>query len=365
MAQCDLCRKRSGLISRGLRLCLSCIRERPAEALERALDVHGESRAEFGLPEKPPRGDSGVSCGLCLNRCRIPEGKRGYCGLWENRGGVLTGSSEMEGKFSWHHDPLPTNCVGSWVCPGGTGAGFPECANCRGPERGYRNLAVYFHACNFNCLYCQNWEFRYDTTHPFKTSKTELISAIDDKTSCVCWFGGDPTPQLPFSLAAASEALKRQEGKILRLCWETNGSMDSALLDRMLALAIESCGVIKFDLKAWDKTLHMALTGVSNSRTLENFRRAGGRIPERPDPPLIIASTCLVPGYIDREEVSNIARFIATVNPDIPYALLGFSPQFRMDDLPPTPKNLAKECLAAAREAGLTRVRLENTELLT
>jgi len=65
----------------------------------------------------------------------------------------------QEGKLSWYHDPLPTNCVADWVCSGGTGAGYPKYAHCPGPELGYSNLAVFFHACTFNCLYCQNWHF--------------------------------------------------------------------------------------------------------------------------------------------------------------------------------------------------------------
>jgi len=78
------------------------------------------------------------------------------------------------GKLSWYHDPLPTNCVGDWVCAGGTGAGFPDYANCPGPERGYKNLAVFFHACSFNCLYCQNWQFRKETTYAYEKNENEF-----------------------------------------------------------------------------------------------------------------------------------------------------------------------------------------------
>ena len=58
--------------------------------------------------------------------------------------------------------------------------------------------------------------------------------------------------------------------------------------------------------------------GSSNTRTLENFARVARRIEERPDPPLLIASTLLVPGYIDADEVGRIAGFIAGLNPSIP-----------------------------------------------
>ena len=84
----------------------------------------------------------------------------------------------------------------------------------------------------------------------------------------------------------------------------------------------------------------------------------------RPDPPLLIASTLLVPGYIDSEEVSKIAGFLANLDKDIPYALLGFHPQFYMTDLPVTSRRHAEECEVAARRAGLHNVRIGNVHLL-
>jgi pyruvate formate lyase activating enzyme len=35
---------------------------------------------------------------------------------------------------------------------------------------------------------------------------------------------------------------------------------------------------------------------------------------QRPDPPLLLASTLLVPGYVDAEEVGRIARYIAELD---------------------------------------------------
>jgi pyruvate formate lyase activating enzyme len=79
----------------------------------------------------------------------------------------------------------------------------------------------------------------------------------------------------------------------------------------------------------------------------------------------VIASTLLVPGYMDAEEVGEIARFIASFDPDIPYALLGFHPHFYIHDLPRTSVRHAEEAEAAARAAGLTNVRIGNRHLLS
>jgi pyruvate formate lyase activating enzyme len=140
--------------------------------------------------------------------------------------------------------------------------------------------------------------------------------------------------------------------------------MDLRLLKRMIDLSWISGGCIKFDLKAWNEDIHKALCGVGNERTKENFAHMASRISERPDPPPLVASTLLVPGYIDAIEIGEIARFIASLDVTIPYALLAFGPQFHMSDLPPTSRTMADHCLTVAREAGLERVRIGNVHLL-
>jgi pyruvate formate lyase activating enzyme len=165
---------------------------------------------------------------------------------------------------------------------------------------------------------------------------------------------------MPHALAAS----KRLAERGVRICWETAGLMHPKLLDRAVAHSFHTGGCIKFDLKAFDEELHLAMSGVSNRRTLENFARAARRFRDRPNPPLVVASTLLVPGYVDANQVAKIARFIACIDPGIPYSLLAFAPQFLMSDLPHTSVDHAFEAEQAAQEAGLDRVRLGNRHLL-
>jgi len=140
--------------------------------------------------------------------------------------------------------------------------------------------------------------------------------------------------------------------------------MSGRLLEDVAESALVSGGCIKFDLKAWNETLHIALTGVTNLRTLENFEQLAKLIPSRPDPPFLIACTLMVPGYIDAQEVGRIAELIESLNPEIPYSLLAFHPEYKMADLPATSRKQAQGCLDAARQAGLRRVRVGNMHLL-
>ena len=196
-------------------------------------------------------------------------------------------------------------------------------------------------------------------------SSQELAERVDEKTSCICYFGGDPTPQLPHALKASQLARERTEGRILRICWETNGSMNAEALKKMAQISLESGGSIKFDLKAYNPHLNWALCGVSNKQTLENFKFLAELGRKRRYPPFLIASTLLIPGYIDREEAANIAQFICALDPEIPYSLLAFYPHFYMNDLPTTSRKQAGECLEAAKDKGFARVRIGNVHLLS
>ncbi len=365
MGKCIHCGKESNLISEPLSLCVQCIREDFKEVLPQIKKVHHWTRRRFNLPLEPPKAAGGIPCGICANHCQIPEGEMGYCGLRKNQAGRLVGGETTEGNLSFYYETLPTNCVADWVCPGGTGVGYPKFSYLEGPEYGYKNLAVFYQACSFNCLFCQNWHFRRLAFSDKRVKPSELAGAVDSKTSCICYFGGDPSPQLLHSLLTSRLILKEKRNRILRICWETNGTMAPSLLEQMVDISLESGGCIKFDLKAFDKRVHFALCGQDNQPTFENFCRVARRIEERVTPPLLVASTLLIPGYVDEVEVGNIAAFIASLNPEIPYTLLAFSPQFCMSDLPTTSKKDAESCLKSARAAGLKRVRIGNLHLLS
>lgn len=367
---CTLCGSQSRLIASHLKVCGHCIRECWDEAKPLIERAHAEARREFGIAAHPPQTTGGVQCPLCAHHCMMGEGELGYCGLRMVHGGriVHLAGTPQRGVLQWYRDPLPTNCVAMGVCAGQD-------------KRGYHNLAVFYGSCSLNCLFCQNWHYRnllpteedVDAVRHSETGKPdfpscqhamsadELAAVANSRTFCVCYFGGDPTSQMPHALASASKLAKQG----VTICWETNGVAHPRLMDRAVALSLNTNGTVKFDLKAYDEHLHIALTGVSNRQTLENFERAARLVAERPELPLVIASTLLVPGYVDADEVARIARFIAGFSPDIPYVLLGFAPNFYMPDLPCTSVRHAEEAEAAARAAGLTNVRIGNRYLLS
>ncbi len=364
---CSICGTRSRLISEAIGVCVKCLRNRSEEALRIVEEKHARSRKLFGLPAKPPRTSGGIRCVICSNECVIGEGERGYCGLRKNIGGKIDSIVDSEhGLLHYYLDPHVTNCCAAWFCPAGTGAGYPRYAVRSGAEYGYYNLALFFYGCNFNCLFCQNW------THK-KIEEGKLVSVdelvektlLNQRITCWCWFGGSPEPQLPFAINASRRILEEKpKSRVMRICFEWNGSGNPALVKRAAELSYESGGNIKFDLKAFTPSIHKALTGQDNKQALHNFEMIYREFYERRrEVPVLTATTLLVPHYVDAEEVEKIAEFIADLSPDIPYSLLIFHPDFMMSDVTVTPRRQVEECYKAASKH-LKNVNIGNISLL-
>lgn len=348
-------------VSSALGFCVECIRKDFQLISSEIFNLHRQLRKEDGLPEEIPHSDCGIGCGICGNSCVLGVGEIGYCGLKigeKDRIGFISGT-QKQARVSWYLDPLPTNCVSDWVCAGCSGSGFPEYSSTEGPEYGYYNLAVFYEACSFDCLFCQNWHYR--RRHSKGHEPQEVVSEISRKVSCICFFGGDPGPQVIHALSIARLARRNQN---LRICWETNGNISDKYLHAIINESLTSGGTIKVDVKAWSEAVNYALCGVSNRRTLEVVEKLLGAAKLRSDPPLVVISTLLVPGYVDENEVREIARFIASFDRKTPYSLLGFAPNFMMTDMPPTSVKHAQSCLAVAKDAGLERVHIGNRHLL-
>jgi len=260
--------------SESLRVCVDCIRGGRENAILYAKEAHKRIRAEYGLPEEPPKSEGGIKCELCSNECVMKEGERSYCGLKENVNGKLRSLAPKGHALMYAYiDPLPTNCCAAWFCPGSS-----------------------------------------------------------------------------------------QFGKV-RICWEWNGCGNRNLVKHAAEISFSSGGIVKFDLKAFDSNLSTALSGVPNKRAYENFELIAEEFFEGSHPPVLTATTLLVPFYVDELEVENIARFIAGINPDIPYSLLVFHPDFYMRDMPITPREQVQKCYDAAK-SHLKNVKIGNKQLL-
>lgn len=367
MNKCISCNKESINIPAVLPLCRSCIIEKFNEHESLIYSIHKKTREKYKLEEAVPKNNGGVVCRICGNNCQIQINDKGFCGLRTNEDGKLkhVKGSENEGILSYYFDALPTNCVASWVCAASKekDKDWELYSYSKKYEYGYNNLAVFYETCSFNCLFCQNYTFRLTSANKESISARDLAKAVQDDTACICYFGGDPGTQILHSIKTSEIALKKNN-RILRICWETNGNIEPSHLKKMAEICHNSHGCIKFDIKTFSEELNIALCGISNKRTFENFRKLAEMRKLRVMPPMLIASTLLIPGYINEEEVYNIAKFIADIDPSIPYSLLAFYPTFFFSDMPPTGKEQAHACFNAAKKAGLKNINIANKHIL-
>lgn len=369
-AKCELCGNEAPEISAELKVCARCVREKFEDAKPFIEAAHAKIRERYGLPPKAPKDPNGLRCGGCGNDCVIGKGKKGFCGIVENVDGKLVrkfGTPE-KGLLSWYYDPLPTNCVPADFCAGSSGAGYPKW--CRTPKGdiGWYNLSIFIGSCTYSCLFCQNYSFRNLTLEerPVVTVP-ELVEKADESVGCACYFGGDPASQMPFVIASARKMLERatREKRIFRVCLETNLSMNLSYLKEFGELSMKSGGGIKADLKCWSSEILYALSGVEHRTAYENFKWLAKQHGKRPEVPFARASTLLVPGYVDDEEIRSIASFIADLDPTIPYSLLAFHPLYFMSDMPYTKREDAQRYLKICKEEGLQKVRIGNPWLLS
>ncbi|MEM4576564.1 MAG: radical SAM protein [Candidatus Nezhaarchaeales archaeon] len=365
--ECKICGKRSILISKVLNVCADCIKTKFDEALPLIRRAHEIARSRYGLPSKPSKNSRGLKCTICSNECLIGEGEIGFCGLRMNIDGKLVSKVAIDEALMYgYSDPHITNCCAAWFCPAGTGAGYPTYAVTPGPEIGYANYAVFFYGCNFDCLFCQNASHKLLSEAPRVSLEKFVNHVLGNKDyTCICFFGGSPEPQLPFATRASKKILEEKPRKrIIRICFEWNGCGNRSLVKEAAQLAFISGGNVKFDLKCFSIELSHALSGVSNQAAYENFEMIANEFyDERPEVPILTATTLLVPGYVTAEEVDKIAKFIAGLNPEIPYSLLVFHPDHFMSDMPITPRKQVEECLIAAKRH-LKRVHVGNLHLL-
>ncbi|RLF49198.1 MAG: radical SAM protein [Thermoplasmata archaeon] len=330
--RCELCGKSIGW--RSIPICPECARKHGMEYYEKIHNVPA------------PVHDNGKSpdCTLCSNRCHFGNDGHGLCGLRGRRNGELYAlCSSTTAILHYYYDPLPTNCCNSWFCNGSSLVG--------------KNLAIFYYGCNFDCLFCQNWEHKRVEKGPRVGIYDLVMAAMKKDVRCVCHFGGSPEPQLPFALNLSRRIVEERQD--IMICWEWNGAGRKDLVLKAAEVSAISEGTVKFDLKAWNNGIHHVLTGRSNKPVHENFEAIGERYPE-----VLSATTLLVPYFVDECEVKAIAEFIASIDENIPYSLLVFHPDYRMTDFPITPMEQVVRCYRAAKKH-LKRVNIGNKFLLT
>jgi len=275
-----------------------------------------------------------VECFLCAHRCRIAPSKFGVCGVRQNRDGKLI--THVYGEvIAAHIDPIEKKPLYHFL-PGTT------------------SFSIATIGCNFRCPFCQNWQISqaskddkgFSAGQPL--SPEEIVpSAKGRGCRSISYTYTEPT--IFFEFAYDTAKLARTAG--LANVFVTNGYMTAEAL-RTIQPVLDAANV---DLKAFRDETYKKVCGARLNPVLDSIRLMHElRI-------WVEVTTLVVPGLNDgAEELADIARFIASVSPEIPWHISRFHPDYKYTRTPATPVETLRRAAALAEEAGLKFIYVGN-----
>jgi len=265
-----------------------------------------------------------VKCTGCAHYCRIADGNRGICGVRKNIGGKL--QLLVYGKAAAVNvDPIEKKPLFHFL-PGST------------------IFSIGTLGCNLGCDFCQNWEMSQATRNglmpvywgdDWPPSKV-VEEAVRQGTPSLAFTYNEPG--IFFEYAFDTGMLGKKKG--LKSVFVSNGFSSKESVKKMKGfLDADNIDLKSFSNEFYQKICKARLDPVLE--TISAVRKTGIWVE---------VTTLLIPGKNDsREEVKNIAQFLASVDENIPWHVTAFHPEYKMQDVPPT----KAEKLVEAREIGL------------
>lgn len=266
--------------------------------------------------------DQRVECLLCAQHCVIKPGKRGKCGVRENRDGTLW--SLVYGRLiAQHVDPIEKKPLFHF---------YP----------GTRSYSIATAGCNFRCLFCQNADISQAPRELGSVfgdpvpAETVVEAAARAGCASISYTYTEPTIFMEYALDVARLAHQAN----IRNVFVSNGYMTEDALDAA-APYLDAANV---DLKAFSDLFYKEQCGARLDpvlKTIERMRQRGIWVE---------VTTLVIPGLNDgKAELRELARFLVSVGREIPWHISRFHPTYRLTDRPPTPV----ATLHAARQIGL------------
>jgi len=265
--------------------------------------------------------DHEVRCFLCSRMCLIPEGAFGHCGMRQCSSGELFTYSYGKVVAS-HVDPVEKKPLYHFL-------------------PGTATYSVAAMGCNFRCVFCQNWGISTISAAKGDAEGTEMepenivSEALRCKTKSISYTYTEPTVFFEY----AYETSRKAAEKGLRNIFVTNGYMT----DRAIKEISPFLDAANIDLKFFSENMYQKMCGASLNPVLEtivNMKNSGIWVE---------VTTLVIPGVNDsEEELQSIAKFLSSLDANIPWHVSAFHPDHKMLDVPHT----SPEKLSWAKEIG-------------
>jgi pyruvate formate lyase activating enzyme len=251
---------------------------------------------------------SRVRCVACGHRCLIPPGREGICRVRFNEGGVL--KVPFGYVAGLHVDPVEKKPF-FHALPGAKALSFGMLG------------------CDYHCHFCQNWLTSQTLRDPEAMAPAQEVTAGEivaaaKKSGARIVTSTYNEPLITSEWAAEVFRLAKAEG--LLCSYVSNGNGTEEVLEYLRPFV----SLYKVDLKGFRDRPYRDLGG-----TLERVLWTIRALRERGV--WVEVVTLVVPGHNDStEELRDIARFLVSVSPDLPWHVTAFHPDYRMGDREPT-----------------------------
>ena len=261
-------------------------------------------------------------CELCFHHCALDEGQTGLCRARACQDGKIV--SLNYGKLtSLALDPIEKKPL-------------------RRFHPGSLILSVGSFGCNLRCPFCQNHEISIAGDSGIQTVEVspEQLAAqaaelVPHGSIGVAYTYNEPLTGYEYVRDCA--ALVHEQGMVNVLV--TNGTVEEEPWRALLPL-VDAANI---DLKGFTPSWYRRLGG-----DLETVKRSIVLAAERCH---VEVTTLLIPGENDsEEEIRELARWLASISPEIPLHLSRFFPQYQMVDRLPTPVEQVYRLSEAAQE---------------
>ena len=281
-------------------------------------DLLAQHIREGEIYEKMP--NSWVRCFACGHECKIAPGRDGICKVRFNKDGVLYVPYGYVGGIQI--DPIEKKPF-FHALPGSNALSFGMLG------------------CDYHCAYCQNWFTSQAIRDPKATAEPRHVSpeeivglALQHNIPVLTSTYNEPLITSEWAVEIFRVAKKYN----IKCSYVSNGNGT----DKVLEYIRPFVQLYKIDLKSFRQ---------------KNYQQLGGRLQAVLDTIQRLKEmeiwleivTLVIPGFNDSsEELTDLARFLVSVSPDIPWHVSAFHKDYKMTD----PENTSPDTLLRAAEIG-------------
>lgn len=309
---------------------------RNADGMPAVVDGGAQSGEDLGFTVEArfyeKLANSKIKCELCPRECVVGEGKRGYCGVRENRGGTFY-TLVYARVCAAHVDPIEKKPLFHYL-PGSLA------------------YSVATAGCNVSCKFCQNWDISQAQPEQVRAEYLPPRKVADLAAQCGCptiaFTYSEPVVFSEFLMDAADAG--HEAG--IRSIVVSNGYIH----DEPLRTVYGKMDAVKIDLKAFSESFYRKVVAGQLRPVLDSLikLRKLGKWTE--------IVYLVVPTLNDSDqEFRGLASWVKTnLGAEVPLHFSQYHPEYLLRNLPVTPVATLERAKAIADAEGLNYVYIGN-----